>query len=404
MRAMRSRLLARRRGRRPWRGLLGALALALAAAGAACAAADDPPGALHVVAADRAVDSVLARYVDRALDRAEDGEAAAVLLRIDTPGGSIDAMKDIVGRIEGASVPVVAWVGPPGAAAVSAGTFVALAGHVAAMAPNTTIGAATPVTGAGEDIEGALGRKVTNDAVAFARGVAELRGRNADWAEAAVREARSATPSEALELGVVDLLAATEGELLAAVEGREVELIGGRAATLRVEGAPRVEHPFNLLERVLAIVSDPLVVSLLLLVGLIGIGAELFVAPGTFVPGTAGAIALLLAFLGLGTLLPGEAALALAGLAVALVALELALPTGGVLGAGAAVALALAVLLWLGGGDTGGGTLGVPRGLLVLAGMLAALTLLVAAFVGVLAVRYLAPTRKPGDTRPEGYT
>ena len=395
---MLSRLLAR------WRGLLGALALALAAAGAGCAAVADPPGALHIVAVERPVDSVLARYVDRAFGRAEDASAGAVLLRIDTPGGEIGAMKDIVGRIENASVPVVAWVGPPGAAAVSAGTFVALAGHVAAMAPNTTIGAATPVTGAGEDIEGALGRKVTNDTVAFARGVAELRGRNADWAEDAVREARSATPSEALELGVVDLLAATEDELLAAVEGREVELIGGRTVALRVEGAPRVDHPFNLLERVLAIVGDPLVVSLLLLVGLIGIGTELFFAPGTFAPGTVGAIALLLAFLGLGTLLPGEAALALAALAVVLVALELALPTGGVLGAGAAVSLALAFLLWLGGGDTGGGALGVPRVLLVFGGMIAALVLLVAAFVGVLAVRYLAPTRKPGDTRPEGYT
>ena len=377
----------------PSRALLSATLLALATLAVACAP-DDTTGALHVVTIDRQVDAVLALYIDRALDHAEETNARAVLLRIDTPGGAVDAMKEIVGRIENAETPVITYVGPAGAEAASAGTFIAMAGHVAAMAPNTTIGAATPISATGEDLEGALGRKVTNDTVAFARGVAELRDRNADWAEDAVRKASSATPDEAVELNVVDLVAATEADLLEAIEGWEVELLGGRTVELQLATAPRVENAFNSYERVLGIVSDPLIVSLLLLVGLIGIGTELFFAPGSFVPGTAGAIALLLAFLGLGTLLPGEAALALVGLAAALIALEVLLPTGGVLGAGAAIAIAIAVGIWIGGGGT---EVGIQRVLTIVLGTIVAVALLIGAFVGVIALRYLAPTRKPGE-------
>ena len=237
------------------RAFLPAFALALAALGAACGA-EDTERALHVVTIERQVDGVLASYIDRAIDHAEDSRGRAVLLRVDTPGGEIGAMKEIVGRIERSEVPVITWVGPPGAEAVSAGTFIAMAGHVAAMAPSTTIGAATPVTATGEDVEGALGRKVTNDTVAFARGVAELRGRNADWAEAAVREASSATPNEALELNVVDLIAASESELLAAVEGREVELIDGRTVVLQLAIAPRIENELNAYERIVAFLDE----------------------------------------------------------------------------------------------------------------------------------------------------
>ena len=375
--------------------------LALATLAAACAP-DDTPGALHVVTIDRPINHVLDRYIERTLDHAEETNARAVLVRVDTPGGELEAMKRVVGRIENAGVPVITWVGPAGAQAVSAGTFVTMAGHIAAMAPNTTIGAATPITATGEDVEGDLGRKVTNDTVAFARGVADLHGRNADWAEEAVREARSATPDEALELNVVDLVAATEAALLEAIEGREVTLIGGSTVELKLATAPRVENEFNPYERVLAIVSDPFIVSLLLLVGMIGIATELFFAPGSFLPGTAGAIALLLAFLGLGTLLPGETALALVGLAAVLIVLELFIPTGGILGAGAAIALAIAVGIWIGGGGT---DVGIQRVLTIVLGTIITITLLVGAFVGVLAVRYLAPTRKPGEDtgRPEGY-
>ena len=370
------------------RPALSVLALALATVAAACGV-DDTGGALHVVTIDRAVDRVLERYIDRAIDHAEDNDARAVLLRIDTPGGEIGAMKEIVGRIERAEVPVITYVGPPGAAAASAGTFIAMAGHVAAMAPNTTIGAATPITGTGEDIEGALGRKVTNDTVAFARGVADLRGRNADWAESAVRDAISATPDEAVELNVVDLLAATEQELLAAVEGREVTLLDGTTVTLRVVGAPRVVNDFNLYEWVLGSVSDPVIVSLLFLIGIIGIATELFFAPGSFVPGTVGAIALLLSFLGVGTLLPGETAVALVVLAIVLVVLEFFIPTGGVLGAGAAVALALAIGIGIGQSST---EVSFVRILLVLVATIGAVALVFGAIFAVFARKYISGT------------
>ncbi len=373
------------------RAVLPALALALAALGAACGA-ESTERALHVVTIERQVDGVLASYIDRAIDHAEDSRGRAVLLRVDTPGGEIGAMKEIVGRIERSEVPVITWVGPPGAEAVSAGTFIAMAGHIAAMAPNTTIGAATPVTATGEDVEGALGRKVTNDTVAFARGVAELHGRNADWAEAAVRDAISATPNEALELNVVDLVAATESELLAAVEGRAVELIDGRIVVLQLAIAPRVENEFNAYERIVAFLGDPLVVTLLLLIGMAGIATELFFAPGSFLPGVAGALALLLFFLGVGTLLPAEAALAFVVLAVLLVILELFLPTGGVLGAGAALALAFAIGIGIGQGST---DLTIGRLLVIVLAVIGVIALLLAAFLAYFAARYWAPTKPP---------
>ncbi len=372
------------------RPLLAAFALALAALGSACAV-EGTEGALHVVTIERQVDGVLARYIDRAIDHAEDRGGLAVLLRIDTPGGEIGAMKSIVGRIERSGVPVIAWVGPPGAEAASAGTFIAMAGHVAAMAPNTTIGAATPISATGEDIEGDLGKKVTNDTVAFARGVAELRGRNADWAEAAVRDASSATPSEALELNVIDLVAATEPELLAAVEGRTVELIDGRTVELRLATAPRVENEFNAYERIVGFLGDPLVVTLLLLIGMVGIATELFFAPGTFVPGVAGALSLLLFFLGVGTLLPAEAAVAFVVLAVLLVVLELFLPTGGVLGAGAALALAFAIGIGVGQGST---DLSIERLLVIVLAVVGVIALLIGAFLAYFAARYWAPNER----------
>ena len=373
------------------RAFAPAIALVLAALGVACGA-ERTERALHVVTIERQVDGVLASYIDRAIDHAEDSRGRAVLLRVDTPGGEIGAMKEIVGRIERSEVPVITWVGPPGAEAVSAGTFIAMAGHVAAMAPNTTIGAATPVAATGEDVEGALGRKVTNDTVAFARGVAELHGRNADWAAAAVREASSAAPNEALELNVVDLIAASESELLSAVEGRSVELIDGRIVVLQLAIAPRIENELNAYERIVAFLGDPLVVTLLLLIGMVGIATELFFAPGSFVPGVAGALALLLFFLGVGTLLPAEAALAFVVLAVLLVILELFLPTGGVLGAGAALALAFAIGIGVGQGST---DLTIGRLLVIVLAVIGVIALLLGAFLAYFATRYWAPNKPP---------
>jgi membrane-bound serine protease (ClpP class) len=327
--------------------LLGAwVALCAALLVGACGNAE-PRSALHIGHAEGMVNNVMERYVDRVITDAEDARAVAVVLRVDTPGGAISSMKAIAGRIERSNVPVITWVGPPGAEAASAGTFITMAGHIAAMAPNTTIGAATPVGPGGEDVEGAIGRKVTEDTVAFARGLAEHRDRNADWAERAVRDAVSAPPSEAVELNVVDLMASSIEALLEEIEGREVTLLDGRQPTLTgLAVAPRVDNPPNRYERVLAIISDPVIVSILLLLGLAGIAIEFF-APGLFVPGALGLIALLLAFLGAGTLLPGEAAVALFILGAVLIAAEFFVPSG-LLGLVGGLAILLALAIWAG--------------------------------------------------------
>ncbi len=169
------------------------LGLILIAAGifSACATTK-APGKIRVLTWQGEVNPVMARYIERGMDTAERSEAAAVVIRLDTPGGLGSSMRDVIQRIESATIPVIVYVSPAGGRAASAGTFITMSANIAAMAPNTTIGAATPISSGGGDIEGALGRKITNDAVAYIRGIAELRGRNADWAEKAVREAANA--------------------------------------------------------------------------------------------------------------------------------------------------------------------------------------------------------------------
>lgn len=322
------------------------LAAALVALNLLACAPEDTRDAVHVAEVEGTVDTVLERYVDRVIDHAEDTDARLVVLIVDTPGGEIGAMKRIVGRIERARVPVITWVGPPGAQAVSAGTFIVMAGHVAAMAPGTSIGAASPVLGTGEDLPDTLGRKVEEDTVAFARGVAELHGRNPDWAEAAVRDAAAVSPQQALQLGVVDLVAPTLESLLAAAEGRPVALLGGVDRTVSVAGAPFVENPITGFERFLRVVSNPVIVTILILLGLLGVVIEFF-SPGLLLPGTVGVFALIVGFLGAGTLLPAEAALVLLVLAVLLLAAEFFVP-GGILGVVGSMALLMALGIWAG--------------------------------------------------------
>ncbi len=375
------------------RAVLVLAAFALLAA--ACTAQSDP-GAIHVLTADGSVNGVLARYIDRGIDRAERDEATAVVVLIDTPGGASDAMRKIVGRVQSADVPVITYVSPAAAQAASAGTFIAMAGHVAAMAPSTTIGAATPVDGGGDDIEGALGRKVTNDAVAFARSVAEPRGAAAvEWAEAAVRDALSVGPSEALELGIVDLLAPGLPALLAELDGRDVRLLTGERATLALAGAELTFNDRNLYERVLGVISNPFVVSLLILLGLAGIAIEFF-NPGLFVPGVVGITATIASFLGIGTLLPTEAAVIFLLLGIALFAVEAFFTSGGLLGSIGAVVIVLGLSILVGQSTTETSW----RGLLIVLGVLAtSIALMAGAAIALIARNYMSAgerTSKPG--------
>ena len=364
--------------------LIAAALLALSVL--ACAPAETR-GAIHVAEVEGAVGSVLSRYVDRVIDHAEDKDARLVLLIVDTPGGEAGAMKRIVGRIERARVPVITWVGPPGAQAVSAGTFIVMAGHVAAMAPGTSIGAASPVLVTGADLPDTLGRKVEEDTVAFARGVAELHDRNPDWAEAAVRDAAAASPQQALELGVVDLVAPTLESLLAAAEGRPVTLLGGVDSIISVAGAPFVENPITGFERFLKVVSSPAVVSILILLGLLGVAIEFF-SPGLLLPGTVGVLALIVGFLGAGTLLPAEAAVVLLALALVLLVAEIFVP-GGILGLVGTMALLMALGIWA--GQVATAVTGLQAFLLILA------TLIVVVAGAAFALRrYVAGTSETG--------
>jgi membrane-bound serine protease (ClpP class) len=330
-----------RTARRGFRLLLSVLLLALGLAG--CASSIKEKSAVHVVTIDGVINPVMSRYVERAIGSAEDADAAAVVLRLDTPGGLDSSMRDIVQRIQSSQVPVITYVWPPGARAASAGTFITMAGHIAAMAPNTAIGAAHPVGGGGEEIEGPLGDKVTNDAVAYITGIAKLRGRNANWAERAVRESISADENDAVRLNVVDLVAPDLDSLLPAIEGRSAELLTG-STTLTLADAPVVENDMSLVERFLLILSDPNIAFILLSLGLTAIAFE-FLNPGALLPGVFGAIALVLAFFSLGTLPVNWAGVLLIVLAFGLFFAELLVAGFGVLGVGAVISLILGGLL-----------------------------------------------------------
>jgi membrane-bound serine protease (ClpP class) len=329
--------------------LLLGLLVPLVLVAVACGRSIDEKNAVHVLTLDGVINPVTARYVDRGIDAAEDSNAVAVVIRLDTPGGLVDSMRDIVRDINASSVPILTYVWPPGGRAASAGTFITMAGHVAAMAPNTNIGAASPVAGGGEDIEGTLGKKVEEYLAAFARTTAEERGRNSEWADQAVREAVAATQSEALELNVIDFVAVDLSDLLAQSEGRSVELPQG-PVTLELQGAPVVENDLTLVERFLLILSDPNIAFILLSLGLTAIAFE-FLNPGAMFPGVFGAIALLLAFFSLGTLPTNWAGVALIGLAFALFFGELLVAGVGVLGVGGVISLILGGLLLTSGTD-----------------------------------------------------
>lgn len=334
------RALSSRSGRR----LLASALLVLGIVGA-CAPSIDERGAVHVLTYEGTVDPVMEGYLDRGIDEAEETDARAVVLRLDTPGGLVTSMEQIVKRINSADVPVIVYVAPSGAHAASAGTFITMTAHIAAMAPGTRIGAASPVGAGGEEIDDTLQDKIEEDLAALLRGIAQERGRNVDWADRAVREAVSASAREAVALNVVDFRARTLQSVIEQADGRTVRVgEAQRVVTLDLVDAPLVYNDRTLVERFLALISDPNIAFLLLSLGALGIFVELL-HPGFLFPGVFGAIALLLAFFSLGTLPTNWAAVALIGLAFALFVAEVFVAGFGALGIGGAVALIVGGLL-----------------------------------------------------------
>ena len=295
-----------------------------------------------VVRLEGPVSPVTAEALESAVNRAERSHYRALVIEIDTPGGLESSMRVMIKRLLASKVPVVTWVAPSGARAASAGVFVAMAGDVAAMAPGTNIGAATPINLQGP-MDSTLARKATNDAAAFARTVAAQRGRSISWAEKAVRSAVAASETEAVELEVVDFVAATLPELLARADGRVFRR--GEARTyVRVKGLPidRIDPGFR--QKLLAILAEPSVAYILLMLGFYGLMFELQ-NPGAILPGVVGGICLILAFFALSTLPVNYAGIALLLLAGVFFIAEIKVASHGMLAAGGILSMILGSLL-----------------------------------------------------------
>lgn len=317
--------------------------------------APEPPASPPKVVAQLTIDGPIgpatSDYVERALRGAEARNAVLAIIRMDTPGGLDTAMRDIIRMILASRIPIATYVAPSGARAASAGTYILYASHIAAMAPATNLGAATPVAmgapGGSDnkpesaekdeqetprDSGDAMAKKMINDAVAYLRGLAYLRGRNAEWAETSVREGASLTAEEALKMQVIDLVAPDVPALLAELQGRRVDVLG-RAVTLDLTGAAVETIDPDWRSRLLAVITNPNVAYILMMIGVYGLILE-FYNPGSIVPGTVGVISLLLAMYAFQVLPVNYAGLALIIVGIGLMIAEAFAPSFGALGLG----------------------------------------------------------------------
>ena len=317
--------------------VLALAALLLAPAGAAA-----EPGFVARLDIEGVINPVTLRLVGVAIERAEAEGAQALLIQLDTPGGLERSMRGIVQRMLNARIPVIVYVGPTGARAASAGVFITMAAHVAVMAPATNIGAASPVAlGGGADKT--MMKKVENDAAAFIRSVALERGRNADWAEKAVRQAVSVTEREAVRLKVVDLVADSVPDLLAKIDGRTVRTVAG-TVTLATRGAPVRPIEIGFRDRFLNVITDPNVAYILMMLGMLGLFFEL-ANPGVILPGVIGGISLNLAFFAFQSLPLNYAGLLLILFGIVLFIAEIKVVSHGVLAIGGTISMALGSLM-----------------------------------------------------------
>jgi len=299
------------------------------------------------VSVDGVVHPITVEVIRHALAQARDEHAQVVIVRLNTPGGLLEATREIVHEMLVSTVPVVTYVTPSGGRAASAGFFLLEAGDVAAMAPGTNTGAASPVL-MGQEMEQVMRRKVENDTAALLRSVTTRRGRNTELAESAVREAKAFTDKEALDNKLIDLIAASEQELLAKLDGREITLWDGRKVTLRLAGVVVEETKLSLRERVISAIADPNIGFILLILGALGLYVE-FSSPGLIFPGVAGGLMLLLGLASLSVLPINWLGAALLVLALAMFVLEAKFHSHGILGTGGTVAMVLGALLLVNG-------------------------------------------------------
>ena len=302
---------------------------------------------VDVLTWEGAIQPITAEVFREAVDRAEREKREALIVRLDTPGGLDTSMREIIKRILISEVPVVVYVSPSGGRAASAGTFITMAAHIAAMAPGTSIGAATPVNVGGGDIGKDMGNKIKNDAVSYIRSLAAQRGRNADWAEKAVREGSSLGEEDAVKQKVVDFVARNVPALLDSLDGRRVT-VAGTTRTLHTKNAVQHEVSPSWRQRLLGRIIDPNVAYILFILGFYGLLFEL-ASPGAVLPGVVGGICILLAFLAFQALPVNMAGIFLILFAMVLFAVDVKAHSHGVLTLGGVTALFLGSLILLGG-------------------------------------------------------
>ncbi|MBI3995038.1 MAG: nodulation protein NfeD [Nitrospirae bacterium] len=306
---------------------------------------DEPAGSATVALAayEGVINPVAAEYFAQVIADAAKDHAGALVIQLDTPGGLDTSMRIIIKEMSASEVPIIIYVSPVGARAASAGVFITLAAHIAAMAPGTNIGAAHPVTMGGGEMDKEMKKKVENDAAAYIKSLAEKRGRNVQWAEEAVRQSVSATETEALKLNIIDFVADDLTALLAAVDGKTVETVAGKQ-TLQTKSAALKKNPMTGRLKILNALSDPNIAYILMLLGIYGLIFELS-NPGAILPGVVGGICIILAFYSFQTLPINYAGLLLILLAILLFIAEIKVTSYGLLTVGGVVSMVLGSLM-----------------------------------------------------------
>jgi len=317
---------------------------------------DSSTGHVDWISIDGSINPAVDDLIREGIARAKTNGARALIIQLDTPGGLLSSTRAIVKEMLGSPVPIMVYVAPSGAGAGSAGVFITMAAHIAAMAPGTNIGAAHPVSSGGEEVKGVMGEKIENFTASFSETIARQRGRNTEWAIQAVRKSVSITEQEALKKNVIDIVAKDVDDLLAQADGRKVDL-DGRKQALAVKGARIDRYQMSLKQRIINAIADPNISYLLLMAGILGLYME-FSHPGVIFPGVAGAICLLLAFASFQLLPINYTGLILMLLGVGLLVGEAFFPSFGVLGVGGTISLALGSLLLF---DTQNADFGVDR-------------------------------------------
>ena len=374
--------------RRALRLLLSAAALVAGAIGLIATAGAQQSGVAYSMELTGTIDPATEGWVQKALDEAAEQGAELVIIRLDTPGGLDTSMRAIIQDVIAAPMPVVVYVSPDGARAASAGLFVTQAADVAAMAPQTNIGSASPVSIGGGEVDEVLGKKIQNDAAAYVRALAEGHGRDGDLAELMVTEAENVTSVEALDAGLIDLVAGSEEELLSELDGFEVK--GPKGQTLDTDGLVIERHDMPLQYDLLQLIVNPTIAFLLLSAGLLGIAVEIF-NPGLILPGSLGVVSFLMGLYGTSQLPVTAAGVALLALGVGLVIAE-AHTSGGILGGVGIVSIVLAGLLLY---DTDSEAFEVSAPVVVVAGAL------IGGFIAFAAKKVVEARRNPVMTGSE---